>query len=567
MSSFLRIVLIVLVTAMFFRCEEATVEPEVDDRVPEILQVRPPNGATDVSVNENVSAEFSEKLRSISMSISADTTVPATLDSNGTTISLKPDSSLSYGTEYVVTIHEAEDMAGNVLEGFSWRFTTEKAPDTSGPTVVETSPEADEEDATVFDFVYVKMDEPVDTNSVDPENLWVENSRGEVDTSESVEFDSETEIRFLFSESLASATSYTVHLSGIVDMAGNVMDPYSWQFTASPWTVGRKYDKNNVSYFDAGPNGVYFAGLFYLGNRYNSYFTGKFNQSGELEWLEEMSGKTSVDHDGTILIFLESENAVYTFVEKDYVHYLEKRNSDNGELIGSFEVPGLDNLIDHSIPVNLLKDGDGNIYVLGFEEFNFGTRLKVIKVDGNGTVLKTMVDPSGTRGKRVVTNGTEFFGMVGETTSSLTKLDDNFEAQSVWTPDGEFGFANIAISEGSNTLFLTGREGNVPTVVLMDASSMEVTNKVSFGSVYEEYVPDGIVAAGNNLYVLVTKPEGAFLIKLNESGEIWRTEIYFDIPSMFASGIEVSEGLGMVFVPGWRSAPAIHSTETGERLY
>lgn len=119
-----------------------TTGSEADTTAPTIQTVYPVNGAVDVQINPVITAVFNEDMEGASF----DSTTILLTDSDNVvkdikdviydpvskTVSFKPQSNLSFGTTYTVTMTGVMDGSGNeIASPYSWSFTT-----VSGQTLV-----------------------------------------------------------------------------------------------------------------------------------------------------------------------------------------------------------------------------------------------------------------------------------------------------------------------------------------------------------------------------------------------------------------------------------------------
>jgi hypothetical protein len=107
-----------------------------DTTPPTVASVTPGRGASNVSLGTSVSATFSEPVASSSVSATSfilrdpgGNTVPATVSTNGSSVTLQPTASLAASTTYTATLQGGPggitDQAGNPLTSSdSWSFTT-----------------------------------------------------------------------------------------------------------------------------------------------------------------------------------------------------------------------------------------------------------------------------------------------------------------------------------------------------------------------------------------------------------------------------------------------------------
>ncbi len=114
----------------------------VDTVRPLIISTYPVDGDSNIAVNANISAIFSEQMDTMSIITdnfaivgSTSDTLTFTIHASDTLVSLNPDSSFSYVETITVTAKsELRDLAGNtMLSDKVWSFTTGSSSDTTGP--------------------------------------------------------------------------------------------------------------------------------------------------------------------------------------------------------------------------------------------------------------------------------------------------------------------------------------------------------------------------------------------------------------------------------------------------
>lgn len=114
---------------------------------PELVYRSPGPNATGVAVGASLLLTFTEPIPYESFVTGLEWTsgggpvvFDALSDDNGVHIQAVPQSLLSYGTEYTVTLTGIEDESGNTMTTTSWSFTTTNTVDTTPPTVVSSVP-------------------------------------------------------------------------------------------------------------------------------------------------------------------------------------------------------------------------------------------------------------------------------------------------------------------------------------------------------------------------------------------------------------------------------------------
>ena len=115
-----------------------TSAPTTDTTAPTISSTTPALGASNIAVNETISAIFSEAMNAATITTSTftlkgsdnSTTTRGTISYAGTTATFKPEHALAYGMTYTATISTAvKDEAGNnIANQYTWSFTTTPPP-------------------------------------------------------------------------------------------------------------------------------------------------------------------------------------------------------------------------------------------------------------------------------------------------------------------------------------------------------------------------------------------------------------------------------------------------------
>lgn len=206
-----------------------------DTTPPTVLSTSPATGASGISANSKVTAEFSEAL-DLSTVTAANFTVagtPGTVSWNNTTnvVTFTPSVNFPVSTALAVTISGMKDLAGNTMAPRAWSFTTAAALDTTPPTVTATTP-ANGATGVNASTVTVVFSEAMDSATVSNGSFKV--SSGGLNLPGTVSYDPTTRTAtFTPASKLLIATSYTVSVSGAKDMAGNTMAPVTSGFTTT----------------------------------------------------------------------------------------------------------------------------------------------------------------------------------------------------------------------------------------------------------------------------------------------------------------------------------------------
>ncbi|MBG0831669.1 Ig-like domain-containing protein [Planomonospora sp. ID67723] len=204
-----------------------------DTTAPMVSGTDPAKDATDVPVGAPVRVTFSEAVSDAQVTIKdaqgAGITGTAEMDADNKVVTFTPQQPLANSVRYTAEVSGAKDAAGNVMaEPHTWSFTT-AAPDTTAPTVSETSPVKDAVDARVDALVKATFSE-----AVSEAQITVKDAQGAGITG-TAEMDADNKVvTFTPQQPLANSVRYTAEVSGAKDAAGNVMaEPHTWSFTTA----------------------------------------------------------------------------------------------------------------------------------------------------------------------------------------------------------------------------------------------------------------------------------------------------------------------------------------------
>jgi Protein of unknown function (DUF1566)/Bacterial Ig-like domain len=225
-----------------------------DTTAPTVSSTSPATGVTDVAVNANITATFSENMAAGSIS---DTTftlssgagaVAGAVSYSGTTAMFNPNADLAFNTTYTATLTTGvTDAAGNPLAAnHVWTFTTGAAPDITAPTVSSVSPANNAIDVTTNSNITASFSENMTAASFSNTTFTLSSGAGTVTGAVSY---NGTTATFNPSVNLAFSTLYTATLTtGVTDAAGNPLATnYTWNFTtgAAPDTTAPTVSSTN----------------------------------------------------------------------------------------------------------------------------------------------------------------------------------------------------------------------------------------------------------------------------------------------------------------------------------
>jgi hypothetical protein len=216
-----------------------TTAAEADTTPPTVTSTTPADGAGDVSVElAGVAATFSEpvdcdSVTAASFELGFEVMVGGTIGCDGATVTFTPTGRLAYETVYTATLTTAiRDRAGNALASpVAWSFTTEPAPDTTPPTLVEMHPAGGATGVPRDVSISATFSEPMDAGVLIA--AFTVNQDGEP-VGGSYTYD-ENRVAFTPDAPLAAGTTYTATVTtAATDLAGNhLWAAVVWTFTTA----------------------------------------------------------------------------------------------------------------------------------------------------------------------------------------------------------------------------------------------------------------------------------------------------------------------------------------------
>jgi hypothetical protein len=206
--------------------------------IPTVNSHDPIGGATNVPINNSITATFSEQMDP--MTITTDTfsisqggaMVPGTVEFDGiSTAVFIPINDLTMNTTYTAQITSDVTDAGGIhmANNVSWSFTTGMA-DTTVPSIVSSTPADGDKGVSVNVAIKITFSEAMDptsvtfgllqgANVVDCVNVW----------------DSTLKVLTITpANPLAKNTLYNASINGGTDLAGIGAVSQTWSFTTSP---------------------------------------------------------------------------------------------------------------------------------------------------------------------------------------------------------------------------------------------------------------------------------------------------------------------------------------------
>jgi hypothetical protein len=200
---------------------------------PTITAFSPPSGATGVPTNVLIEVALSEPVDFTSVNTSnfflrnnqnfQSVSTQRSLSADGRVLQLVPDAPLPASTSFTAFASSSIlDLAGNLLLGSSWSFTTGSAADSAPPQVSATDPADGDAGVPVNARITIQLDEPVDAVSVTSANVALSDALRPIAASLSLS-DASRRITIEPLAVLEPNAAHTLAVSGLRDLAGNVL--------------------------------------------------------------------------------------------------------------------------------------------------------------------------------------------------------------------------------------------------------------------------------------------------------------------------------------------------------
>jgi len=221
-----------------------TTKPGLDLTNANVVLTNPFAGATNVPINTNLTLQFDEPVDPISVNSTSITvyddvtgrqlTGTYSVASNALSASFAPDAALAVGRSYHMYWGSyVHDLSGNYLNSGSINFNTAFSPSNTAPTVLLTNPENAQTAVAINSLIQILFNEPVQSTSVKDVSLSLNGSvvSGVVNSLSS----GNTILTMTPPALLLGASSYSLSIAGIKDLAGNVLSPtVTRSFTTAP---------------------------------------------------------------------------------------------------------------------------------------------------------------------------------------------------------------------------------------------------------------------------------------------------------------------------------------------
>ncbi len=212
----------------------------VDIIPPTVITTDPANLATNVALDKNIVATFSEAMDPATINTNTFTlkqganNITGLVTYTGVMATFNPSVNLLPNTTYTATItNSSKDLAGNnLVNNYVWTFTT-TAIDVVPPTVVLTDPLNNTTGVTINKQPTANFSEAMDPLTINALTFTLKN--GATPVTGIVTYVGTT-ATFTPSANLLATTLYTATITtGVKDVAGNAMvSNYVWQFTTAP---------------------------------------------------------------------------------------------------------------------------------------------------------------------------------------------------------------------------------------------------------------------------------------------------------------------------------------------
>lgn len=243
-----------------------------DETPPTVTAGFPQDAQTDVGLNTNVTAIFSEAMNSVTIDTPASTftleddigtPVAGTVSYAGITATFTPSASLASNTSYTANVTtDAQDLAGNALASeLSWTFTT--GTDGTSPTVNPGIPSSGQTDVATDTTVTAVFSEPMDNSTINTSTFTLEDDSA-TSVPGVVSYAGVT-ATFTPDASLVNNMTYTAKVTtGARDSSGNpIASLSSWSFTVIPITIEVSWNANPETAVNRGGGGYK---LYYSSN-------------------------------------------------------------------------------------------------------------------------------------------------------------------------------------------------------------------------------------------------------------------------------------------------------------
>ena len=207
--------------------------------IPTLVNYSPMNGATGVPINVAPDAQYSQALDPSTVTTTnvylygGGKTIASqlSLDATGTIIHLAPSSSLAANTIYSVTLNHLKGANGTSVSYQAYSFTTGAASATAAPTVVTVSPADKLSNVPLNANVGVVFNGVIDPLSVSVSSIALTGG-GTTAVPATISFsDNNQKVLVTPQAPLPPSVVMTLTISGVTDVAGNAVTPFTSTFT------------------------------------------------------------------------------------------------------------------------------------------------------------------------------------------------------------------------------------------------------------------------------------------------------------------------------------------------
>ena len=211
---------------------------------PTVVSTSVSNGETNVPVNSTIVFQFSKPMDSRTLTGTnfyvydnslGYIAVTYSYSADGLTATMTPTSPLPVGRSIQIGARSAQDMAGNTIVGFSINFTTAFAPNSTPPTVVDTTPKAGATGIPTNATIQILFSESVQATTLSSVHLLLGGTSGTPQPATLAVSNGNSTLTLTPATLLTPNMQYTISIAGVADTAGNVMaGTVTRSFTSGP---------------------------------------------------------------------------------------------------------------------------------------------------------------------------------------------------------------------------------------------------------------------------------------------------------------------------------------------
>ena len=216
---------------------------------PSVTSTNPVDTSVGAGTNKKITATFSQAINSTTVTQTTFTLMGpgetpvvgmVTYSTIGTTATFTPSIELIPNTTYTAAITTGvTDLSGKALaSNFGWTFTTGDTTDTVVPTVSSTNPIDGAPAEGIDASINASFDKAMDPSTLNPITFTV-TGPGATVVAGQVTYDVPDRIvTFTPTSPLATNTTFTAALTGALDLAGNPLATFVWNFNTGMTTTG-----------------------------------------------------------------------------------------------------------------------------------------------------------------------------------------------------------------------------------------------------------------------------------------------------------------------------------------